>query len=114
VVISGLFRRLCGARQQLASLTEYWTNKTLTQIEHWPDAGLVREGLHLFAELPRNTTREFLLATDLHAGNVLRAEREPWLLEQRSIVGHARVRRQVGPQSFGRFCPDPIAILYNN
>ena len=48
-----------------------------------------REGLHLFAELPRNTTREFLLATDLHAGNVLRAEREPWLLEQRSIVGLA-------------------------
>jgi hypothetical protein len=38
----------------------------------------------------------------------------PLLLGQRSIVGHARVRRQVGPQSFGRFCPDPIAMLYNN
>jgi streptomycin 6-kinase len=45
-------------------------------IEDWS----TKEGLHLFVELPRNTTREFLLATDLHAGNALRAEREPWLV----------------------------------
>jgi hypothetical protein len=61
--LSGLLRRLWRSPatphpfRSLASLTEYWTNETLTQIEHCPDAGLVREGLHLFAELPRNTTR---------------------------------------------------------
>jgi streptomycin 6-kinase len=42
--------------------------------------GLVREGLQLFEELPRNATRTVLLATDLHAGNVVRTEREPWLV----------------------------------
>ena len=45
-----------------------------------PDAGLVREGLRLFEELPRTAPVEVLLATGLHAGNVLRAEREPWLV----------------------------------
>ena len=34
---------------------------------------LVREGLRLFKELPRSATSEVLLATDLHAGNVLQA-----------------------------------------
>lgn len=41
---------------------------------------MVREGLQLFEELPRNATRTVLLATDLHAGNVVRTEREPWLV----------------------------------
>ena len=61
-------------------MTKYWSNETLAHIERWPDAGLVHEGLCLFAELPRTEPIEFLLATDLHAGNVLRTEREPWLV----------------------------------
>jgi streptomycin 6-kinase len=94
VVISGLLRRLWRLPstphpfRSLSSLAEYWTNETLTQFERWPDAGLVREGLHLFKELPSNATREVLLATDLHAGNVLRAEREPWLVsDPKPFVG---------------------------
>ena len=94
VVISGLLRRLWRSPstphpfRSLSSLTEYWTNQTLMQVAHWPDTGLVREGLHLFKELPCNTTREVLLATDLHAGNVLRAEREPWLvIDPKPFVG---------------------------
>lgn len=50
--------------------------------------GLVREGLQLFEELPRNATRKVLLAIDLHAGNVVRAEREPWLvIDPKPFVG---------------------------
>ena len=45
-----------------------------------PDPGLVRAGLALFRELPASTDRRVLLATDLHAGNVLAAAREPWLV----------------------------------
>ena len=38
--------------------------------------------------MPNNATREVLLATDLHAGNVLRAEREPWLvIDPKPFVG---------------------------
>jgi len=35
----------------------------------------------LFDELPRTARmNDVLLATDLHAGNVLRSERKPWLV----------------------------------
>ena len=64
----------------LSAMIEYWSKETLTQSQHWADAGLVREGLALFKELPSTATTAVLLATDLHAGNVLRAEREPWLV----------------------------------
>jgi streptomycin 6-kinase len=94
LVISGLLRRLwrppCTPHpfRTLSTLTEHWTNETLGQIEQGPDIGLVREGLRLFEELPRNATREVLLATDLHAGNVLQAEREPWLvIDPKPFVG---------------------------
>jgi streptomycin 6-kinase len=86
VVISGLLRRLWhkpttpDAFRPLSALTQYWIEETLAQVENWTDPGLVREGLRLFEELPRSAAREVLLATDLHAGNVLRAEREPWLV----------------------------------
>lgn len=44
------------------------------------DAGLAAAGIDLFRTLPTTTDRHVLLATDLHAGNVLAAEREPWLV----------------------------------
>ena len=44
------------------------------------DPGLVREALALFRALPRDDVTAALLATDLHAGNVLAARREPWLM----------------------------------
>ncbi len=43
------------------------------------DPGLARAGIALFRELPATATRQVLLCTDLHAGNVLAAAREPWL-----------------------------------
>lgn len=39
-----------------------------------------RAGIELFRSLPGTATSSVLLCTDLHAGNVLAAEREPWLL----------------------------------
>ena len=44
------------------------------------DPGLVREGIALFRSLPDTADRQVLLCTDLHAGNVLAAQREPWLM----------------------------------
>ncbi len=44
------------------------------------DAGLARAGITLLHELPRTAKECVLLCTDLHAGNVLSAEREPWLV----------------------------------
>ena len=60
----------------------------MAQARYWPDSGLVRAGLRLFSELSRTTPTDVLLATDLHAGNVLRAQRQPWLvIDPKPFVG---------------------------
>jgi streptomycin 6-kinase len=94
LVIARLLRRLWRSPsaphpfRSLSALTEYWSGETLASVDEWPDAGLVREGLRLFQELTGTAPVEVLLATDLHAGNVLRAEREPWLvIDPKPFVG---------------------------
>jgi streptomycin 6-kinase len=93
IVIAALLRRLwrtppAGRFRPLSSMTRYWTAETEGAAERWPDAGLVRAGLLLFEELPRTAAANVLLATDLHAGNVLRAQREPWLvIDPKPFVG---------------------------
>jgi streptomycin 6-kinase len=52
------------------------------------DSGLAREGIALLRELPRSAEHAVLLCTDLHADNVLSAEREPWLMiDPKPFVG---------------------------
>jgi streptomycin 6-kinase len=52
------------------------------------DPGLARVGIALFRELPSSAPRSVLLCTDLHAGNVLAAQREPWLaIDPKPYVG---------------------------
>lgn len=94
VVLAGLLRRLWRMPSQphafrpLSAMLRQWSRETRALAARWPDAGLVRSGLALFDELARTTTTEALLATDLHAGNVLRAEREPWLvIDPKPFVG---------------------------
>ena len=52
------------------------------------DPGIAREGIALFRSLPASAERHVLLWTDLHAGNVLAAQREPWLaIDAKPYVG---------------------------
>jgi streptomycin 6-kinase len=52
------------------------------------DPGLARAGIALFRELPTTATSQVLLCTDLHAGNMLAAAREPWLaIDPKPYVG---------------------------
>jgi streptomycin 6-kinase len=52
------------------------------------DPGLAREGMAMLRELPRSAEHSVLLCTDLHAGNVLSARREPWLvIDPKPFVG---------------------------
>lgn len=94
LVIAGLLRRLWRTPapphpfRPLSEMTALWRNETLANRERWPDPGLVEAGLQLFNELPVSASTHVLLATDLHAGNVLRAEREPWLvIDPKPFVG---------------------------
>lgn len=72
----------------LSVLIDYWRAETLADSANWSDAPLVRQGLAVFEELLQTSNTEVLLATDLHAGNILRAEREPWLvIDPKPFVG---------------------------
>lgn len=52
------------------------------------DPGLARAGIALFRELPATAADRVLLCTDLHAGNVLAASRQPWLvIDPKPYVG---------------------------
>jgi streptomycin 6-kinase len=94
VVIAKLLRRLWRtppAPHPFRPLTEmlaHWSKETHSQDSLWPDQGLVEAGLRLFEQLPRTAPRPVLLATDLHAGNVLRAQRARWLvIDPKPFVG---------------------------
>lgn len=72
----------------LSLLIDLWSAETLAQKHLWPDAELVTEGLRTWKELARPAPTDVLLATDLHAGNILRSQREPWLvIDPKPFIG---------------------------
>jgi streptomycin 6-kinase len=94
VVIAGLLRSLWRrpanrhSFRPLSKMLAHWADESLAAAPRWRDAGLVRSGLRLFDELSAPAADDVLLATDLHAGNVLRAERQPWLaIDPKPFVG---------------------------
>ena len=69
-------------------MLEHWAKETIASAAHWPAEGLVRQGLRLFEKLSQPSEDDVLLATDLHAGNVLRAQREEWLaIDPKPFIG---------------------------
>jgi streptomycin 6-kinase len=94
VIIATLLRRLWRRPptshpfRPLAAMIDHWTEETRGATHAWSDPGLVQAGLQLFNELARQSSDDVLLATDLHAGNVLSAQREPWLvIDPKPFVG---------------------------
>jgi streptomycin 6-kinase len=73
----------------LSTMIELWVEETRQNEERWPDPALVREGLAMFEDLARDDSQDaVLIGTDVHAGNVLRAERAPWLvIDPKPFVG---------------------------
>jgi streptomycin 6-kinase len=98
-VVAALLRRLWSAPapgpfRPLASMCASWADaveaRLATAARPGPlrDPALARAALALFRELPGDADRSVLLCTDLHAGNVLAAEREPWLvIDPKPYVG---------------------------
>ena len=94
LVIAPLLQRLWRAPAKphrfrpLSDMTALWSAETLSQEKQWSDPALVREGLRLFSELSRTTPQDVLLGTDVHAGNVLEAQRQPWLvIDPKPFIG---------------------------
>jgi streptomycin 6-kinase len=101
VVVAGLLRRLwCEPPaghpfRSLRQMCEEWADEFDEKLaeptnvaESALDPGLIRTGLELFRSLPITADREVVLCTDLHAENILAAEREPWLvIDPKPYVG---------------------------
>jgi streptomycin 6-kinase len=97
LVIAGLLRRLWVQPRKghgfrpLADMCDYWASR---YDERSPaersclEPRLANEGIRLLRALPRRGGDPVLLHTDLHAGNVLAAERERWLaIDPKPYVG---------------------------
>jgi len=121
VTITALHRRLWKASEgkdlsrfrHLSALVELWALETLAQRHSWPDIGLVEEGLRVMNQLAYPAETDTLLITDLHAGNVLKAEREPWLvIDPKPFVGdrsYDPVQHLINCET--RLHADPIGLV---
>lgn len=97
LIVAGLLRRLWiepapgHPFRPLEVMCDAWADEFGAALEGRPDAidpGLAREGVAVFRELARTATSSVLLTTDLHAENILAAEREPWLvIDPKPYVG---------------------------
>lgn len=89
VVVASLLRQLWSASpdeypfRSLQAMCHAWCGEFSERLSADPgalDPGLARAGMELFTGLPGTADRRVLLCTDLHAGNVLAAQRQPWLV----------------------------------
>jgi streptomycin 6-kinase len=96
VVIGRILRRLWeheppegGPFRPLHELCDYWARELEAEMAVTGRGGeLARVALGLLREPPAGSGRGVLLCTDLHAGNVLSAQREPWLaIDPKPFVG---------------------------
>jgi streptomycin 6-kinase len=98
VVLAGLMRRLWQRQPpaghpfgSLRDMCDQWADGFELDFERGTrglDPGLAREGIAALRELPGTADRSVLLCTDLHAGNVLAARREPWLvIDPKPFIG---------------------------
>jgi streptomycin 6-kinase len=97
VVVAALLRRLWVPPtdnwpfRPLLAMCHAWADEFETRLTTATaplDAGLARAGITLFRDLPASADRHVLLYTDLHAGNILAAHREPWLaIDPKPYVG---------------------------
>jgi streptomycin 6-kinase len=89
-LLRGMWRRPPAGHpfRPLSMMLACWAEETLAARAKWTDPGLVQAGLRLFEELSLASSDDVVLATDLHAGNVLRARRAPWLvIDPKPFVG---------------------------
>ena len=98
VVIASLLRRLWqhhpepgapfGSLRQMCEDWAEWFELDFASDRRGLDPGLARAGLEMLRTLPASADSTALLCTDLHAGNVLASQREPWLvIDPKPFVG---------------------------
>lgn len=93
-VVAQMLRRLWSTPpsgstfRPLSDMIAEWNREVLAVLDRYADPKLAEEGVRVREELATDTEVSVLLATDLHAGNILRAERAPWLvIDPKPFVG---------------------------
>jgi len=96
-VVAGLLQRLWvdppdgHVFRPLQVMCDEWATEAEAKLAAAPatiDPGVARAGIELFRALPARADRSVLLCTDLHAENILAAQREPWLvIDPKPYVG---------------------------
>jgi streptomycin 6-kinase len=73
----------------LEQMCAYWADRFGERLGECPlDPGLGRAGALLFRSLPFSAARSALLCTDIHPGNILASQREPWLaIDPKPYIG---------------------------
>lgn len=104
------FERLLDVCDEWADLAEHRMQTLAPPL----DPGVVRQGVALLRELPRTAPREVVVHGDHNPGNVLAAEREPWLvIDPKPMTGDPAY--DLGPllmQVDDPFAlPDPVAAV---
>jgi streptomycin 6-kinase len=76
------------------------------------DPALARDGIAVLRELPRSAAHPVLLCTDLHAENILAAQREPWLaIDPKPFIGdraYDAIQHMLNCDA--RLAADPLAL----
>ena len=121
-IVAGLLRRLWLRAPReghpfrpLSAMCDQWADgfeRGFAADRRGLDPGLARHGVELLRQLPRTAATAALLCTDLHAGNVLAAEREPWLvIDPKPFVGdpaYDTVQHMLNCD--GRLASDPAGL----
>jgi streptomycin 6-kinase len=99
--------------RSLSTLITYWRQETLAAAHRWTVPALVTAGLETLEQLASSAKSEVLLVTDFHGGNVLRAQREPWLMiDPKPFVGDAAYdATQHLFNCEGRLQANPLALI---
>jgi streptomycin 6-kinase len=94
LVIAPLLRRMWRTPprphpfRHLSAMTARWADEATSDQAAGAERRLLDEAVQLFADLSTPRADDVLLATDLHAGNVLQADRLPWLvIDPKPFVG---------------------------
>ncbi len=124
VVVAGLLCRLWAqpypaqAFRPLTQMCNAWAEEFEAEYAVAPagqriDSGLASAGIAVFRELPGTAPSQALLCTDLHAGNILAAQRSPWLaIDPKPYVGDpAYDVLQHMLNCDGRLAADPVRLV---
>src|SRR5207244_380459 len=77
-----------GSLEEMCGLWADWFELDYASDSRGLDPGLARDGVAVLRQLPGTAESRVLLCTDLHAGNVLTAQREPWLvIDPKPFIG---------------------------